>query len=342
MEIFSEKGARRLVEIIFGILAVGTLLLQLLIRGTASLPVFLVSLLSAVGILLCVYRYLSKQAEIEKEAEILVNSFLDGNTDARIACDEEGQIFRLFQAVNSMAAVLNARAVSEQKEKAALKNTISDISHQLKTPLSALNIYNGLIQNEAEELPVIKELCGSSERELDRIETLVQNLLKMAKLDAGMIVFEKSPENIGDMMRDIELRFACRAKQEQKALILSGDENLSLFCDREWILEAIGNIVKNALDHTDRGDAVHIEWRQFASIVQIKVTDNGSGIHPEDLYHIFKRFYRSRYSKDRQGVGLGLPLSKAIIEAHDGTIEVESKLGKGTSFAINFLIPTKL
>lgn len=342
MEIFSEKGARRLVEIIFGILAVGTLLLQLLIRGNASMPVFFVSLLSAAGILLCVCRYLHQQMEMEKEAEMQIHSYLEGNIDARIACDEEGQIFRLFQAVNSMAAVLNARAVSEQKEKAALKNTISDISHQLKTPLSALNIYNGLIQNEAEELPVIKELCGSSERELDRIETLVQNLLKMAKLDAGMIVFEKSPENIGDMMRDIELRFAYRAKQEQKALILSGDETLSLFCDREWILEAIGNIVKNALDHTDRGDAVHIEWRQFASIAQIKVSDNGSGIHPEDLYHIFKRFYRSRYSKDRQGVGLGLPLSKAIIEAHDGTIEVDSKLGKGTSFAINFLIPTKL
>ena len=78
------------------------------------------------------------------------------------------------------------------------------------------------------------------------------------------------------------------------------------------------------------------------SVVQVVVTDNGCGIHPEDLHHIFKRFYRSRFSRDRQGIGLGLPLAKAIIEAHDGSIEVDSEPGRGTVFTMNFLIPTKL
>ena len=85
-----------------------------------------------------------------------------------------------------------------------------------------------------------------------------------------------------------------------------------------------------------------MEWWVSASIVQITIKDNGSGIYPEDLHHIFKRFYRSRYSKDTQGIGLGLPLAKAIVEAHNGTIEVDSVLGRGTSFTMNFLIPTKL
>jgi signal transduction histidine kinase len=115
-----------------------------------------------------------------------------------------------------------------------------------------------------------------------------------------------------------------------------------LFCDRNWIIEAISNLVKNALDHTQKGNLINIEWRAFASIVQITVKDNGSGIHPEDLHHIFKRFYRSRFSKDKQGIGLGLSLTKAIVEAHNGTIEVDSILGIGTTFTINFLIPTKL
>ena len=100
--------------------------------------------------------------------------------------------------------------------------------------------------------------------------------------------------------------------------------------------------MKNALDHTEKGDTVRIEWRALPSAVQIVVKDNGSGIHPEDLHHIFKRFYRSRFSKDTQGIGLGLPLAKAIIEAHNGTIEVDSELGIGTTFLMNFLIPTKL
>ena len=87
---------------------------------------------------------------------------------------------------------------------------------------------------------------------------------------------------------------------------------------------------------------IAVNWRRFGQIVQITVRDDGNGIHPEDLPHIFKRFYRSRFSLDTQGVGLGLPLAKAIIEAHSGTVEVDSALGEGTVFTINFLIPTEL
>ena len=125
-------------------------------------------------------------------------------------------------------------------------------------------------------------------------------------------------------------------------LFRSGSDNVLLLCDRDWLIEAIDNIVKNALDHTEKGDTVRIEWKALSSTVQIAVKDNGCGIHPEDLHHIFKRFYRSRFSKDKQGIGLGLPLAKAIVEAHNGTIEVDSELGIGTTFTMNFLIPTKL
>lgn len=100
------------------------------------------------------------------------------------------------------------------------------------------------------------------------------------------------------------------------------------------MIEAIDNIVKNALDHTKEGGLVQVSWRESASAVRLTVRDNGSGIHSEDLYHIFKRFYRSRFSKDTQGIGLGLPLSKSIIEAHNGTIEVDSIEGRGTAFVI--------
>lgn len=277
-----------------------------------------------------------------EQAVSQINAYLDGDSNARIECDDEGELYRLFHSVNSLAAVLNAHADNELREKEFLKNTISDISHQLKTPLAALNIYNGLLQDEDVEPSLVKEFADLSEQELDRIETLVQSLLKITKLDAGSIVIEKDTENVADMMRDIELHFAYRARQEQKEIILSGLDNVFLLCDRDWLSEAIDNIVKNALDHTEKGDTIHIEWRALPSVVQIVVKDNGCGIHPEDLHHIFKRFYRSRFSKDRQGIGLGLPLAKAIIEAHDGSIEVDSELGKGTIFTMNFLIPTKL
>lgn len=277
-----------------------------------------------------------------EQAVAQINAYLAGDVNARIECDNEGELYRLFHSVNSLAAVLNAHADNELREKEFLKNTISDISHQLKTPLAALNIYNGLLQDEAEASSTVKEFATLSEQELDRIETLVQNLLKITKLDAGSIVIEKTKENVADMMRDIELHFAYRARQEQKKIVLSGSDNVLLLCDRDWLIEAIDNIVKNALDHTEKGDTVRIEWKALSSAVQIAVKDNGCGIHPEDLHHIFKRFYRSRFSKDKQGIGLGLPLAKAIVEAHNGTIEVDSELGIGTTFTMNFLIPTKL
>ena len=271
-----------------------------------------------------------------------IDKYLKGDTNARIACDREGELYKLFHSVNTLAAVLNAHAENELRSKEFLRDTISDISHQLKTPIAALSIYNEMVQGEAERLPEIKKFTILSEQELSRIETLVQNLLEITKLDAGTIIIEKSVENIADMIKDIELHFAYRAKQERKEIVLSGADNITLFCDRDWIIEAISNIVKNALDHTGVGDRVVIEWKGFPDMAQITIKDSGSGIHPEDIHYIFKRFYRSRFSKDTQGIGLGLPLAKAIIEAHDGNITVDSELGKGSVFNITFLNSDKI
>lgn len=345
MRIFVNKDIRLFFTAMTACLAVFFLLFLLVSRllyGEVFLWLSLLFPTAACSIwAVCVW-YFIRQNKIMEEAVDQIDAYLAGNTDARIACDDEGEIYRLFHSVNTLAAILNAHAVNELRSKEFLKNTISDISHQLKTPLAALNIYNGLLQGEAEDIPAIKEFAALSEQELDRIETLVQNLLKITKLDAGSIVLEKSFENVADMMKDVELHFAYRAKQEEKELTLSGSDDVALFCDRDWIMEAIDNIVKNALDHTKKGDYVRIEWKRFMSVIQVAVKDNGSGIRPEDMHHIFKRFYRSRFSKDTQGIGLGLPLAKAIIEAHNGTIEVDSKLGFGTTFVINFLVPSKL
>ena len=345
MKIFANKEIKKLFLAVSVIWVASLLLTQgflWLCYQRFSLFLLLVFVLSGGAILAVGCSYFKKQNQVMEQAVSQLQAYLDGDHNARIECDEEGELYRLFHTVNSMAAVLNAHADNELREKEFLKNTISDISHQLKTPLAALNIYNGLLQDGDMELSAVKEFTDLSEQELDRIEILVQNLLKITKLDAGAIVLEKATENVADMMRDVELHFAYRAKQEHKELVLSGPEEVLLFCDRDWLTEAIDNIVKNALDHTESGDAVHITWKALPNAVQIAVKDNGCGIHPEDLHHIFKRFYRSRFSQDKQGIGLGLPLAKTIVEAHSGTIEVDSELGKGTTFTMNFLIPTKL
>lgn len=308
----------------------------------AALYVAIAAVLMTLIIFAVLYWYFRDQSKTMNDAIAQIREYIAGNRNARIECDDEGDLYKLFHEVNSLVTILNAHAENEGRAKTFMKDTISDISHQLKTPLAALNIYNGLMQQEVNDSPELKEFTSLSEQELDRIENLVQNLLKITKLDAGTITLEKQPQNVADMMGYIERHFAYQAQQQEKTLILSGNEEVTLVCDQTWLIEAISNIVKNAFDHTKAGATIRIAWRAFASMVQIIVSDNGSGIHPEDLPHIFKRFYRSRFSKDTQGIGLGLPLAKAIIEDHNGTIEVNSTLGVGTTFTINFLNPTKL
>lgn len=203
MKIFANKDIKNFFLAISVILAVFLLLAEgfsLLLYHKFSLWLLLLTLLMAGAIWAVCFSYFSRQNRIMEQAVSQIDDYLAGDEDARIDCDEEGELYRLFHSVNSLVAVLNAHASNELREKEFLKNTISDISHQLKTPLAALNIYNGLLQDEAEGSPSVKEFAALSEQELDRIETLVQNLLKITKLDAGSIVIEKSMENIADMM----------------------------------------------------------------------------------------------------------------------------------------------
>ena len=309
-----------------------------------ALSVPLCAMLIGGAALIFCYRYFRHQDRQMEEAVVQIRAFISGDEDARIACDEEGELYRLFHEINSLAAILNAQVQKEGQSREFLKNTISDISHQLKTPLAALNIYNGIMQTEAETggLATIREFAGLSEQELDRIETLVQNLLKITKFDAGTMVVEKRQENISEIMAEGEKHFAHRARQEEKQVVLSGSDAVSFSCDRSWILEALDNLVKNALDHTESGDSIWMTWEKSPSAVRMTVKDSGNGIHPEDLHHIFKRFYRSRYSQDTQGIGLGLPLVKAVAEAHGGSVSVDSRLGEGAAFVLLFPVAEKI
>lgn len=286
-------------------------------------------------------RRLRLQERSMENAAARIREYLLDRQKGGIECNEEGAMYHLFHEVNSLVTIADAHADSERQAKEFLRDTISDISHQLKTPIAALNIYNGILQQEAADTATVQKFAALSEQELERIETLVQSLLKMARLDAGAITLEQSPEHVPELLEQVKEQYSFRAEQEGKEIDLEGDEQAVLLCDRAWLTEAIGNLVKNALDHTAQGDRIMIRWQQSPCLTTISVEDTGCGIHPEDLYHIFKRFYRSRFSKDTQGIGLGLPLAKSIIEAHQGSIEVHSEPGHGTTFIINFPIMTK-
>ena len=271
------------------------------------------------------------------QANKVISQYIDGDFSNHLPQNSEGAIFQLFSSVEQLATMLKSKNETEHKSKEFLKNTISDISHQLKTPLAALTMYQEIIAGEPENAETVKEFSAKMGSSLNRMNQLIQSMLKITRLDSGNIVFEKSRCSVSNLIAHSIRELTTRAENENKQIIVEKSPDEQLTCDMEWTGEAIGNIVKNALDHTVSGGVIHISWERTPAMVRISIADNGDGIAEEDIHHIFKRFYRSRHTLETPGLGLGLPLAKSIVEGQGGFLAVQSKLHRGTTFTLSFL-----
>lgn len=303
---------------------------------TFQYVLFGISIFISTLFVLC-FAFYAKRERLYHQAAIVILSFLKGDFTAHLPRSDEGTLYQLFAYVDNLASALQAKGEAEYKAKEFLKNTISDISHQLKTPLAALNMYNEIISNEPNNPTTITEFSQKTVLALGRMERLIQSLLKITRLDAKNIMFEKAPHRISDIIAQAIEELTTRASSEAKQIIIRGQPDEQVTCDLLWTSEAVGNIVKNALDHTSTGDHICISWERSLALVRISIADDGAGIAPEEIHHIFKRFYRSKNSKDTQGVGLGLSLAKSIVEGQGGVLSVQSTLNFGTTFNMSFL-----
>ena len=293
------------------------------------------------AVFLTVWIYIRRQRKALTKADTVITRFLEGDTAQRIDSEETGDWYSLFHRINELAAILSAQAEHEKQTRVFLQDMISDVSHQLKTPLAALKMYDEIMAQEGTDRETILAFSQKSLREIRRVEDVVYTLLKIARLDAGTVRMEKAEENMEMLLKDVTERFETLAAQEAKEIVLSGNSEVSLYCDALWMSEALGNVVKNALEHTPRGGKIVVSWEKTPLLTNIMVEDNGKGIHQEDIHNIFKRFYRSHISQDTHGIGLGLPLAKSIVEANQGTVSVTSKVGQGSRFVLNFFHLTK-
>lgn len=301
--------------------------------------IFLAGLLLLLGLLLFLgtILFFRSRRRLYLQAGQIIQSYTDGDFSAHLPQNQEGELFRLFASVEQLATILQSKNETEHKTKEFLKTTISDISHQLKTPLAALAMYQEILADEPDNADAVREFSGKMGAALTRMEQLILSMLKITCLDTGNIVFEQKAHPLPELISRSLSDLTERARQEGKELLINGDPEAALYCDAGWTSEAIGNLVKNALDHTDAGGHIQISWKHTPAMLQITVADDGSGIAPEDIHHIFKRFYRSSRSLDTTGVGLGLPLAKSIIEGQGGLISVQSTPGEGTAFTLSFL-----
>ena len=307
------------------------------VKNTTLISLFVMLFLWTMLLFWGTMLFLYRREKLFMKSENIIKDYIDGNYTVHLPQSNEGNIYQLLASVDQLATMLQAKNDTEQKTKEFLKNTISDISHQLKTPLSALMMYQEIIENEPDNPETVKEFSFKIGTALKRIEQLIQSMLKITRIDAGSIYFEKSNYCIPNILNHAINELTTRANHEKKEIVINGDLEQILYCDIEWTGEAISNIVKNALDHTDTGGKITISCERTPSMIRIFITDNGHGIAGEDIHHIFKRFYRSKNTSDSQGIGLGLPLAKAIVEGQGGILSVQSERLQGTTFTLSFL-----
>lgn len=275
-----------------------------------------------------------KVKEVYKASEALV----EGDFDVDFPENGEGDFYVLGHEFNMMAKRLKESLFNLKDDKIQLKNIISDISHQLKTPLAALVMYNDIMLGEAEmEWKDRRNFIEKSLEQLNRMQWLVINLLKMARLEAGAVEFNIKSESLLYTVQSALKPLMYKAEEKKQNLVLNVDKAIKFKHDAQWMAEAISNIVKNSIEHTDEGGTIEITSEETPLSIQISIKDNGEGISEQNINKIFQRFYKGENSTNPESIGIGLALSKKIIESQGGSIVVSSEVGIGTEFNITFL-----
>lgn len=256
-----------------------------------------------------------------------------GNYDLSIGDNTEGELSILKNNLYKVIVLLNSQNDELKKEKTFLSDSMADISHQLKTPLTSMMVMSDLLLNETDENKR-KEFLSIITTQLDKTKWLITNLLKISKLDAGTTQFKKEDVSINDVLTQSLKPFSVTLDIKQ-IKVINTVENFIFKGDSNWTCEAVENIIKNCIEHTDGGGTLTFYTQMTNIYNSLFIVDNGCGITKEDLPHIFERFYHGENSSS-ESVGIGLALAKTVLEKEKGDIIVSSKIGEGSKFEVRF------
>ncbi len=266
------------------------------------------------------------------------DEIIKGNYNVEISDFCEGDMYILGHQLNEITKIIKNNIDVLKKEKTFLKNIISDISHQLKTPLSSLIMFNELLLDDVIETEVDKKaIIVQSHDQLNRMEWLIVNLLKLARIESGTIEFNMNNSPVSTTIEKALAPLKLKAEEKNQKISIICNTNILLRHDCDWTVEAITNLVKNSIEHTPMGGTISIEVQETPLCISIDVKDAGEGIKKEDIPRVFERFYKGSNSPNPNSIGIGLALCKAIVEGQGGSIGVDSRENEGARFNIVFL-----
>ena len=263
-----------------------------------------------------------------------IDKILHDNDTINIKSFGEGELSILESDVQKMLVRLRDQKDKLEKERTFLADSIADISHQLRTPLTSINLILSLIEASDTTKERREELLRELSKLITKTEYLVSVLLKISKIDAGTVQFEKKETELNALIRKSAEPLLIPMDIKNQKLSINADD-ISLNCDFAWCIEAFGNILKNCTEHTPENGEITVTATNTPIFTEIIITDTGSGFNEEDIPHIFERFYKGRNSS-KESFGIGLNLAKMIITAHNGTIKAENSQSGGAEFIIRF------
>ena len=294
------------------------------------LGIFSVSLIVLLLMILFNHQKDREISEIIKYLEAINNH----NYSLEIDTNEEGELSILKNEILKITIMLKEKAEISQRDKINLKESLQNISHQLKTPLTSISIMlDNILNDDNMDINIRKEFIQDIIKEIDSINFLVYNILKLSKFDANVIEFDDKINSINDILNESIAKVGKLSNEKHVQILFECKDQYFIKCDRKWQIEAFSNIIKNCLEYTREFGKINITLEDNKLYTKIMIEDEGMGISKEDLPNIFKRFYKGKNAKS-DSVGIGLSLAKAIIFKDGGEINVRSIVDLGTTFEV--------
>ncbi|MCM3144286.1 HAMP domain-containing sensor histidine kinase [Brevibacillus sp. MER 51] len=325
-----NKEIRKLCMYSMFISFIGITILWMIDWKAGIVGVAMVFLLLSIFFLFTRKRY----QDIRKLAYYLASVY-SGQPTMDIRDNVEGELSILKNDIYKVTLTLSEQSTLLKKEKQYLADTLSNISHQLKTPLTSMFVMADLLNNPSLPPDKREEFLGKIINQLKRIEWLVTSLLKLSKIEVQSVIFKKELVSVKKMINKAVEPLLVPMELKNQELSFSCKEDLFVYGDENWTVEAILNVIKNGIEHTPVGGQIAISCEETPLYTQIVIADSGEGISLEDAPHIFERFYKGK-NAGSDSIGIGLAMSKTILQSQNADVFMESQIGAGTTFKIKF------